>query len=300
MKNILIFVCTNEDKKESAKEAAASILRTGIFDSVMPYIYSEKTDGEPLTCAPAAVFGCCRPELSDTLRRANDGELPANVFVAGDVAESSVLMAAADLSCAGVRPIVLSRLCPQDAEVSGLCSLAENSVCVTAINSRRDIVETSGTAEVRLVETLKRRGLHISFAESCTGGKAAARLIGAPSASSVIDASFVTYANEAKEKFVFVSPAVIEKYGAVSEAVAGEMAKGAAIAAEADIGVGISGIAGPDGGTPQKPVGTVCFGYCILGELTTETVHFEPKGREYVREASVDRVFSVLLDKLGA
>ena len=128
MKNILIFVCTNADRIKNAKETAttASLLQTGIFDSVIPYIYSAKTDGEAPaqmsdeTCAPAAVFVRCFPALLDALRGANDCELPARVFVAGNGTESSVLTTAADLSCAGVRPIVLSRLCPQDAEVFSL------------------------------------------------------------------------------------------------------------------------------------------------------------------------------------
>lgn len=97
----------------------------------------------------------------------------------------------------------------------------------------------------RVVNALIKHGLHISFAESCTGGLAAARIVDVPNASHVLDASFVTYANQAKVKFVNVAEESIAEHGVVSECVALSMAKGAAAAANAEIGVGISGIAGP-------------------------------------------------------
>ena len=106
----------------------------------------------------------------------------------------------------------------------------------------------------RVVNALIKHGLHISFAESCTGGLAAARIVDVPNASYVLDASFVTYANQAKVKFVNVAEESIAEHGVVSECVALSMAKGAAAAANAEIGVGISGIAGPSGGSnPSEP-----------------------------------------------
>lgn len=105
----------------------------------------------------------------------------------------------------------------------------------------------------RVVNALIKHGLHISFAESCTGGLAAARIVDVPNASYVLDASFVTYANQAKVKFVNVAEESIAEHGVVSECVALSMAKGAAVAANAEIGVGISGIAGPSGGSPENP-----------------------------------------------
>ena len=118
----------------------------------------------------------------------------------------------------------------------------------------------------RVVNALIKHGLHISFAESCTGGLAAAHIVDVPNASYVLDASFVTYANQAKVKFVNVAEESIAEHGVVSECVALSMAKGAAAAANAEIGVGISGIAGPSGGSPEKPVGTVCFGFYFGGK----------------------------------
>lgn len=149
-----------------------------------------------------------------------------------------------------------------------------------------------------IVDALAAKQWRISFAESCTGGLAAAGIVDIASASSVFDASFVTYANEAKVKLVGVSPASIEAWGVVSEQVALEMARGAAEQSGAQVGVGISGIAGPTGATPGKPVGMVCFGFYIDGAEYTATMQFGAIGRNAVRAASVDFVYDTLLEKL--
>ncbi len=175
------------------------------------------------------------------------------------------------------------------------------------------------TKEEKLVNLLAERGYHIVFAESCTAGLAAARLVNVPSASSVLDVSFITYANEAKVQELGVKAETIEKYGVVSEEVAGEMAYGAARvgrlirskmpvdevdAGDSDaivtdvIGVGISGIAGPSGGSLEKPVGTVSFGIYMGGKTFTWLMHFGDIGRNAVREASVDFIYDKLLQLL--
>ncbi|MCQ2386272.1 MAG: CinA family protein [Clostridia bacterium] len=150
---------------------------------------------------------------------------------------------------------------------------------------------------VFVVRALKEKGLHISFAESCTGGLVAAAAVDVPDASYVLDAAFVTYANSAKMTYVGVKKETLEKFGAVSEETAGEMAAGCAKAAGADIGVSTSGIAGPGGGTPEKPVGTVCFGFYRDGKTETHTRHF-PGDRGAVRKAAVEFVYAVLADAL--
>ncbi|WML52597.1 CinA family protein [Neobacillus sp. PS3-12] len=106
--------------------------------------------------------------------------------------------------------------------------------------------------EENLVTLLMNKGYHISFAESCTGGKACAQIINVPNASKVLNCSFITYSNESKIQFLHVNPKTIEEYGAVSEEVALEMASGALKAAKTEIGVGITGIAGPMGGTEKS------------------------------------------------
>lgn len=152
----------------------------------------------------------------------------------------------------------------------------------------------------KVVNLLIRRSFTISFAESCTGGMACARLVDVPNASKVLNASFITYANEAKISLLGVDPSLLEQEGAVSESVASAMAKGVALANKAQIGVGISGIAGPEGGTDEKPVGTVCFGFFINGTLSAATVRFGDLGRQEVRAAAVDYVFERLTELLQA
>lgn len=152
--------------------------------------------------------------------------------------------------------------------------------------------------EYKVVEKLIEKKFHITFAESCTAGLAAARLVNVPDASKVLDVSFVTYANEAKVKYVNVKKESIESYGVVSEEVAGEMAAGAAKAMAAEVGVGISGIAGPTGGSEEKPVGMVCFGFYVDGKVETYTMQFGNIGRNEVRKASVDFCYEKLMDLL--
>ena len=132
----------------------------------------------------------------------------------------------------------------------------------------------------------------------CTAGLAAARLVNVPSASSVFCESFVTYANSAKIKYVGVDPESIKTCGVVSEKVALEMARGVCAQTGAQAGVGISGIAGPGGGSVQKPVGTVCFGFCLDGEEHAFTKHFENTDRAGVRAAAVEFVYEFLSQKL--
>ena len=155
------------------------------------------------------------------------------------------------------------------------------------------------TPERRVVDMLIGRGMRIAFAESCTGGLAAAGLVSVPDASRVLDVSFVTYSNDMKVKYLGVREDSISAFGVVSEQVAGEMARGVCLASGADVGVGVSGIAGPGGATPKKPVGTVCFGFCIGGEVTTLTARFGDIGRNNVRKKSVELIYERLIALLS-
>ena len=152
--------------------------------------------------------------------------------------------------------------------------------------------------EDRAVELLIKAGYHISFAESCTAGLAAGKLVNVPDASKVLDVSFITYANEAKIKYLGVEEETIKAHGVVSEEVAREMALGVSREAGAEVGVGITGIAGPSGGVPGKPVGTVCFGIAILGEVYTWREEFGDLGRNVVRDASVKFCYDRLVELL--
>ena len=152
--------------------------------------------------------------------------------------------------------------------------------------------------EENLVRILFERALKITTAESCTGGMCCAALVDVANASRVLDMSFVTYANEAKIKLLGVDENTINTHGVVSEQVAREMACGVCKTADCEIGVGVSGIAGPTGGTDTKPVGMVCFGFCVNGNTVSYTKYFGNIGRNNVRTRSMNFVFETLLKLL--
>ena len=152
--------------------------------------------------------------------------------------------------------------------------------------------------EEQVVEKLIEKGYHISFAESCTGGLCCGNLVNVTDASKVLDMSFVTYANEAKMSLLGVKADTILSNGVVSEEVAYEMAEGVAKAAKSEVGVGVTGVAGPGGGTEKKPVGMVCFGFSVDGNVTTFTEQFGEIGRNQVRKSSIEFVFEKLLELL--
>ena len=148
----------------------------------------------------------------------------------------------------------------------------------------------------KLVNLLIEKNWHISAAESCTGGMFAAGIVDVPNASQVFDASFITYADWAKNKFVSVNKEAIEKYTVVSNEVALQMAKGAANETGAQVSVGITGIAGPSGGTDKNPVGTVCFGFVVAGVEYCIKKCFGNIGRSAVRALSVDFAVNTLIE----
>ena len=260
-------------------------------------------------------------DLVALLRQENNGQLPESVFIVGFDTDCCVLMTAVDLFESGIRPIVLTQYCGvsggQKAQFAGIRVLksliGSNNIYADMIQSAADIEEITANAKntnyvspscsekraERVIELLQKRNWTISFAESCTGGKAAAGIVDIPSASAVINQSFVTYSNESKVKLLGVSEEVIQDFGVVSEQVASQMAEGVAKAASAQVGVGISGIAGPGGATKNKPIGMVCFGFYINGKSCAKTVQFGDLGRNVVREASVTFVYDTLIDLLS-
>lgn len=149
-----------------------------------------------------------------------------------------------------------------------------------------------------VIEELKKRHLKVTTAESCTGGLLAGRLLNVSGASEVYDEGHITYANAAKEKILGVSHETLEQYGAVSEETATEMARGAANAANADAALVTTGIAGPSGGTPEKPVGLVYIGCFLEGRVRVEECHFHGT-REEVRASAVTRAIEILGEELG-
>lgn len=144
---------------------------------------------------------------------------------------------------------------------------------------------------------LREKNLKISAAESCTGGLFTKLITDIPGSSEVLDLSIVTYANAAKVKFLGVSEKSIADFGVVSEEVAVQMARGICDAFGADVGVGITGIAGPGGGTAKKPVGLVWTAVCCEGKIYPKRLLLDGD-REAVRAGACAEIFKSLLEIL--
>lgn len=142
------------------------------------------------------------------------------------------------------------------------------------------------TLEKSVVDLLLANDLSVTCAESCTGGMLSARLINIPGVSEVYKCGYVTYSNKAKRKILGVKKSTLQKYGAVSPQTAEEMAKGAAFMYKADVSVSVTGIAGPDGGTQEKPVGLVYIACNVKGNVTVQEYHFIGN-RAKIRESAV-------------
>jgi nicotinamide-nucleotide amidase len=142
-------------------------------------------------------------------------------------------------------------------------------------------------AAIRLGALLEARGWRVSTAESCTGGLVAGAITDIAGSSAWFERGFVTYSNDAKTEMLGVRTETLAAHGAVSEATASEMVAGALERSSADIAVAVTGIAGPSGGTPQKPVGLVCFAWGRRGGAVRSLTQQFPGDRAAVREASV-------------
>ena len=153
--------------------------------------------------------------------------------------------------------------------------------------------EEGVTFEAALVKLLTEKKLTISTAESCTGGMVSARLVNVPGASQVFMQGMATYSNEAKMRLLGVRQETLKEYGAVSAQTAREMAAGGAKAARTDVCVSITGLAGPGGGSPQKPVGLVFMACCLKGQVKAERWQFKGN-REKIREQSVMKALDLV------
>ncbi len=265
-------------------------------------------------------YSAVNENLLNTLKEIGDGSLPECVFVVGVDTECCVLATVTDLFEQGIRPIVLTKYCGASGgaeyhkagllsmqSLIGKCNMYNGDIASLADLERAYEIAIERTAlgnvaeasiERNVVDALIEKGWHISFAESCTGGLAVAKMVSVPDASKVLNASHVTYANSAKIDYLNVKASSIEQYGVVSEQVVKEMAIGVAERNNAEVGVGISGIAGPGGATAKKNVGMVCFGFYINGITYTYTIQFGNIGRNNVRDASVDFVYETLQNLL--
>lgn len=156
-----------------------------------------------------------------------------------------------------------------------------------------------GSLEYQIYEELRKKGLTITTAESCTGGLVAGTLINVGGISDYLKEAYITYCDEAKKKLLGVSEDTLLKYTAVSAKTAGEMALGGAKAADADICLSVTGIAGPGGGNEEFPVGLVYTGCAICGKVSVKK-HIFSGDRQEVRKQAVTAVLQQLLDDLHA
>jgi nicotinamide-nucleotide amidase len=150
-----------------------------------------------------------------------------------------------------------------------------------------------------LGELLRQRGWRITTAESCTGGLVAGAITAIPGSSGWFDVGFVSYSNDAKRELLDVPEAALRAHGAVSEQVARAMAAGALSRASADIAVAVTGVAGPTGGTPTKPVGIVCLAWSLRRRVDSTTRRFDGD-RTAIREASVVAALEGSIERVRA
>lgn len=149
------------------------------------------------------------------------------------------------------------------------------------------------TLEAAVVKLLKKNGLTLATAESCTGGLLTGRIVNVPGISEVLNQGFITYSNKSKRKYLDVNKSTLKKYGAVSPQTAKEMVKGAAIGTDSDTAIAITGIAGPEGGTEEKPVGLVYISCYVNEKVTVKEYQFKGN-REKIREYAVVNALDLL------
>lgn len=151
---------------------------------------------------------------------------------------------------------------------------------------------------MELLSLLNKYHLHVSTAESCTGGLVAAKLCDISGISAFFEEGYITYSENAKMRNLGVLKESLKSFGVVSEEVAAEMAKGAALRSGSECGISTTGVAGPTGGTEKTPVGTVCFGCYVKGTIVTDTMIFDGN-REFVRQQAAQYALTFLYNTIS-
>ncbi|ESX95904.1 CinA family protein [Mesorhizobium sp. LNJC405B00] len=151
-----------------------------------------------------------------------------------------------------------------------------------------------------LLQVCQQRGIMLATAESCTGGMIISALTDIAGSSAVVDRGLITYSDEAKMEMLGLSPATLEAHGAVSRETVLEMAEGALARSRAGLALAVTGIAGPGGGSPEKPVGLVWFGVALRGgPVAAELNMFADNGRDFIRRETVKHALEIGLRALG-
>ena len=187
-----------------------------------------------------------------------------------------------------------------DLRLIGSADALEQGRVIALESFERFLISADGSSlEATVVRMLTERNMTLATAESCTGGLISCRVTDVPGSSAVFTHGFVTYANEAKFKLLGVSSADLDAHGAVSETVARQMAQGALTNSGADIAVAVTGIAGPDGGTAEKPVGTAWIGLAAKGAEPLAFTVYHPRNRLDFKLAVSQAALDVVRRKLA-
>jgi nicotinamide-nucleotide amidase len=254
-------------------------LRPMFVQSVVPLL----SDAFPLTGK-----WVCR-----ILRTTGLGESLVEERIAGPL--QKLVAAGLDLGyCARIGEVEI-RLAARGGEADSI--VAESEDIVSRLLGLRVYATGDDTLETTLVRMLRERGKTVTLAESCTGGMLAHRLTNVPGASDVLKCGLVTYSNEAKQNFLGVTAAALDEHGAVSEAVARQMAEGARQKCGVDYALSVTGIAGPGGGSEAKPVGTV-FMALADEKGTVAEKHFNPFDRETFKYVASQQAMDLLRRRL--
>ncbi|MBR6290487.1 MAG: competence/damage-inducible protein A [Clostridia bacterium] len=256
-------------------------------------------------------------QVSPYLSALSDGVIVSlNLHLYG-IGESSAEDVLRPIMEAGVNPTVAPYACESEVRIRITARGSDEDECRRMCRETAEKVRSTEVGKYIFAETegaspddgivtyvsrlLRERGLTVGTAESCTAGMIASRIADLPGSSDILTGGIVSYANEVKTGVLGVDPEVIEKYGAVSEQCARQMAEGARRALGCDIAVSVTGIAGPGGGTPEKPVGTVCFGVSDKNGTETKTLHLgRNSDRGKIRRRTVAAALMYVAERINA
>ncbi|MDF1616980.1 competence/damage-inducible protein A [Petrocella sp. FN5] len=299
------------NRKQAYKPTGGCILKNENGTAPGIYIKDEETHYILLPGPPGELMPMFEKEVAPILETLSANVITSRIFQLSGIGESDLAEMIGHIMDISDNP----RIAPY--AKLGSVNIRVTAITGTKKEGKKLIEETTAllmpflepycysydgrSLEEVVVEMIKDQHHTIAIAESCTGGLLSSRIINVPGVSQVYRNGFVTYSNGSKETWLKVPHALMLKEGAVSEAVAIAMAEGVAKVSDASIGVGISGIAGPDGGTPEKPVGMVCMGFTINGKSHGTTFHFNgnrKKIRDYSVQYALTTLYSLLKEEL--
>ena len=275
-----LALCGGEDNSKTV------IMLPGPPNEIVP-IFNEKV-------VPYLLGRTDKVILSRNIQIFGMGESLLESYI-GDIMKNSSNPTVAPYCKSGEVRLRVTALADSEDEARVLCDGMVEKISATEVGKHIYGVDVD-SIEAAVVATLKEKGLTLACAESCTGGLVGKRITDVSGASEVFLGGCITYANEIKVKLLGVREETLRRYGAVSEQTAAEMAAGVRRALGADIGVSVTGIAGPGGGTSEKPVGTVFVGISSrLGEQVRKLSLSSMRSRTFIRDVSVSNVMDMIL-----